>query len=147
MTLETMKMLDQSKISWLGWEYKTYVRKTGFNDGIFNEATGEKRDASLKLYSRPFAHAAPGLINYMNFEDQTRNFTVIWTVPAYFTSEHNAKISTGRNWHYPGGMKIRVFPEGSVVYREDGNFVYVSAATRQYPREFKLELTPFTDNP
>jgi hypothetical protein len=52
-----MNRLDQMAVSWLGWEYKTFVRKTGFGDGLFDEKTGQVRDRMARLYSRPFARA------------------------------------------------------------------------------------------
>ena len=132
-------MLDKYKVSWLGWEYKTYVRKTGFNDGIFDESNGKKRSEVLKAYSRPFAHAVPGVIDYMNYDDDRGNFTLIWTVPPYYSSK-GAVISTGKRWHYPKGMLVKLTPNISNSYHENGALLYVNNAKRQYPQTIKIEL-------
>jgi hypothetical protein len=137
-----MRLLDQYRISWLGWEYKTYVRKTGFNDGIFDEDLGEKRIEVLRLYSRPFAHAVPGIIDYMNYDDQSRNFTLIWTIPPYYSSEKGAIISTGKNWHYPKGMEVNLHPNLPYFYHEGGRFIHVSVLPSQHPQTIRLEIRP-----
>jgi hypothetical protein len=137
-----MNLLDQHLLSWLGWEYKTYIRKTGFNDAIFDEDLGDKRPDVLRMYSRPFAHAVPGVIDHMNYDDETRNFTLIWTVPPYYSSKKGAIISTGKDWHYPLGMKINLHPNISYFYTEDGRFIHFSVLQRQYPQTMRLEILP-----
>lgn len=141
-TLETMKLLDEYKISWLGWEYKTFVRRTGFNDGIFEETSGQKRTQVLRLYSRPFPHAVPGEIDYMNYNDETGNFTLIWTVPPYYASE-GAIISTGKTWHYPRGMKVFLYPKTNFTYHNDGKFIHIANPRRQYPQSIRLEILSY----
>ena len=133
-----MKILDDYKISWLGWEFKTYARKTGFNDGIFDESKGDKRSEVLGLYSRPYAHAVPGVINYMNYDDHTGKFTLVWTVPPYYSSK-GAVISTGKRWHYPKGMMVKLTPNIS-SYHENGDFIYVNNVRRQYAQTIKIEI-------
>lgn len=136
-----MKLLDEYKISWLGWEYKTFVRKTGYNDGIFDEISGRKRLEVMRMYSRPFPHAVPGVIDYMNYNDESGNFTLIWTIPPFHSSE-GAIISTGKTWHYPRGMKVSLHPKLNYTYNNGGKFIHIASSKRQYPQNIRLEIVP-----
>ena len=127
------QLLDELLTSWTGWDYKTFTRKTGWGDGLFNEATGYIRPKMAKLYSRPYAHAAAGTINHMKYDDETGYFTLNYTVPANTSSNVLTEIVLNPNWHYPRGFHIMVNPVSYNKYWFDKNQkLYVSTQTKPF---------------
>lgn len=139
-SLETMKRLDSEITSWLGWEYKTYIKKTGYGEGIFNSITEEQRLKMKTLYSRPFAQAVSGKIELMKYDDNDGDFHLIWTIPP-FSSSASTIISTGREYHYPDGLSVTISPNQTSSYTENGNLIYVTTQTRPHPQTIKLIIS------
>ena len=140
-SLDTMKRLDSDLISWLGWEYKTYIKKTGYGEGIFDSINQVQRPEMIKLYSRPFAQSVSGKIIYMNYDDQENIFKLSWEIPPFSPSKSSTVISTGRKWHYPNGMVVTITPNHTTSYLLKDNLIYVNAQSRQFAQIINLTLS------
>ena len=137
-----MQILDGLIVSWLGWGYKTYIRKTGWGDGIFDEKTGLMRPQMARLYSRPYAKAVVGTIQYMNYNDDTGVFSLKWTVPANMSSTVYTEVSLNAKWHYPHGYNALVTPYNANTHWTDKNTLYIKTKTSQFPQSIELTVRP-----
>jgi endoglycosylceramidase len=137
-SLNTMKRLDSELISWNGWEYKTYIKKTGYGEGIFDSINQNQRPIMKTLYSRPYAQAVSGTISEMKYDDDSGTFTLNWTVAA-FSATAPTIVSTGRAWHYPNGFSVSITP-ATIQYAEKGNLLYIPTLRRSYPQTFRLVI-------
>ena len=141
-TLDSMQILDEFKMSWLGWEYKTYIRKTGWNEGLFEEETGKIRPKLARLYSRPYAMAVAGTIVDMKYDDHSHVFILKWIIAANSSSDVVSEIFLSRKWHYPTGYRVSFSSSASIRTRTSGNVLYVSAKSRKYDQVVELIVRP-----
>jgi hypothetical protein len=140
--LDTMKLLDELKVSWMGWEYKTYIRKTGWGDGLFDEKTGLMRPRMATLYSRPYAKAVTGVIHSMIYNDDTGIFSLLWTVPANTSSQLTTEVFLNTKWHYPKGYSVLITPFRSNYHRIGGDTLYITTAESAFPQLVELTIRP-----
>lgn len=137
-----MRLLDEFRMSWLGWEYKTYVRKTGWGDGLFDEKTGLMRRKMAVLYSRPYATAVMGTIHAMSYNDESGYFYLSWTVPANTTGKHPTEVSLNTKWHYPRGYMVEVMPSYCNTHKIIGNKLQIFTKTKEFSQYVELLVKP-----
>ena len=141
-TLDSMKRLDAMGISWLGWEYKTYVRKTGYGDGLFDEKTGKMRPPMAKMYSRPYARAIAGTFQNMTYDDTTGVFVLKWISDENAPEDATTEVYLGTQYHYSKGYQILVTPTLAHSYWVNGNILHISTKIRTMSETHVLTVKP-----
>ncbi|KAJ3196350.1 hypothetical protein HDU82_001809 [Entophlyctis luteolus] len=106
---ETSASADSYFLSYTGWEYTDYIKMTGTNNGIRNPKSGHVRPEMAKLYSRAYASAIAGTPKFMEFIDETGEFTLIFVFNGITKGPGSiTEIRTNFGLHYPTGHYIKV---------------------------------------
>ncbi|KAJ7562691.1 hypothetical protein O6H91_03G080600 [Diphasiastrum complanatum] len=120
---DVLAAADEHVQSWIGWEYKPFVSKTGsdIQDSVFN-VTGEVNLEVAKKLARTYPQAVFGRITSFSFDPSTADFSLIYHVEgrrsadravagaadASANSMPSTQIFVHRAFHYASGIDIRV---------------------------------------
>lgn len=135
---DVMAAADAHVQSWIGWEYKPYVGKTGFNSGPF------QRDGTLDLQiarslARTYPRAVAGSITTFSFDPATALFSLSFVAgptrgdgggrrhsrPALSDPAGLTEIWFHREYFYPFGLLIDAQPVGQLNTAELDNLILV----------------------
>ncbi|KAL0487854.1 endoglycoceramidase EGCSE [Acrasis kona] len=108
------------KQSWIGWEYKPYVRITGFGRSVFND-DGTINQPLVKMVSQTWAQSVAGTITHQTFDFKNGTYELVYDVNA------NCKLPTvvyvSRERYYKNKPVVKI--EGG-VYKEQGkNYIHI----------------------
>ncbi|KAJ3406686.1 hypothetical protein HDU80_010704 [Chytriomyces hyalinus] len=106
--INTARDADSYFMSYTGWEYTNYVPMTGTNNGIRNPETGAVRPGMAAAFSRTYAHAIAGTPTFMEFIDETGEFTLRFTYSGGRGLAGVTEIRTNFGIHYPQGYVVRI---------------------------------------
>ncbi|KAI8612654.1 glycoside hydrolase superfamily [Chytriomyces sp. MP71] len=119
--LATTRAADSYFMSYTGWEYTDYIKKTGTNNGIRNPKTGAVRPGMAAAYSRTHAHAIAGAPTFMEFNDESGLFTFKFVYNGARGPGSVTELRTNFGVHYPGGYVVRIEgPPGFQVLHDNG---------------------------
>ncbi|KAJ3043862.1 hypothetical protein HDV00_003900 [Rhizophlyctis rosea] len=124
--VEQMEAAESAQISWIGWQYKSYVPITGSGPGLFDEDTGEPYDFLVPVYSRPYPPAISGHLLSFKYNMTTRHFKLRYAVEPQLRFPTEITVN---KVHYPDGFDVVVRPVEGVWWgvREDEEVVEVWA--------------------
>jgi len=105
-TLASIQAAESELQSWMGWEYKSFVPKTGYGDSLWNVSTGEVISDVARLYSHTYASAVPGKTTSASFDEGTGIFTL--TFAADPSIQGPLEIRYSRQTFYPNGADISI---------------------------------------
>ena len=77
--VKTMDVADEHLVSWMGWEYKSYVAITGYDSPFFDKDSNVIEKA-VRQVSRTYAQVVSGKINSMRFNDTDSSFALSYEV-------------------------------------------------------------------
>jgi len=109
--LHHLEACDKRLQSWIGWNYKPLVAKTGPGESLIDSKTGFIRPDWVNLFSRPYAQSVAGQVESMEFNNHTKVFKLKYTPIA---SSAPTEIRLMKRVHYPNGFRVRVKPENSL---------------------------------
>ena len=134
-TLDQMRVLDDLLVSWAGWDYKTYSRKTGWGEGLFDESSGLMRRKMQILYSRPYAQAVVGTIKKMHYDDETHEFTLVW-ISNSKDPKKCTQLFLSQKYHYPDGYRVQLDPPS--FYERKGDLLLIPSFAQGQWIELKI---------
>ena len=93
--------------SWLHWEYKAYVGKTGYNYGFWN-SNGTVNQEMVQTLTRTYATAIAGHGLAMAFNVTTGDFLLKFLLDTSISAP--TEVYAYQQLHYPKGAAIKVTP-------------------------------------
>eukprot|EP00897_Mesotaenium_endlicherianum_P007760 jgi/Mesen1/7011/ME000365S06147 len=155
---------DRHLQSWIGWEYKPYVNKTGYNLGPFNE-DGSLNETVARFLSRTYPQAVAGTTCSFSFSPATGLFKLSYDAAELPDKAEEAggaqgegqelaeaearllsrttEIWLSRKYFYPLGIVVSRQPPGLEVV-EDGNRVLLRHSRALCGRTINIEIRPRT---
>lgn len=115
--LEVLEAADANVQSWIAWEYKSYVNKTGTNYGPFH-ADGTINKDVAKLLARTYPIAVAGTIVDFSFNFLSSEFVLTYIAgllseeldPESFEMARTTEVWFSKEYCYPNGFKVSVEP-------------------------------------
>jgi len=104
--IQTLNYTDHYIQSWTGWEYKSYVPITGYNDAFFN-SDGTFKPA-VKYFSRTYAPAVAGYILSMQFNPSNSIFELVYYINT--NCQAPTEIYLNEEFYYSKGFNITFSP-------------------------------------
>ncbi|KAJ3014180.1 hypothetical protein HKX48_005305 [Thoreauomyces humboldtii] len=136
----TVEACDEHHQSWAGWAYKSFAQGKGSTDGsLFDDVTGERREAFERLWSRTYPWAVAGTLLDMKFDRETAGF-----VMSYEVGKGGGITEIGLSvpvW-YPDGFSVMITPdtEGITWSSVDTAFVSVFASAEMQGRRVTVQI-------
>jgi len=93
--------------SWLNWEYKAFVPRTGFDYGFWNP-NGTLNNNTISNLTRTYARAIAGKGVNMTYNDTTFDFQLAYRVNSNCTLP--TEIYLNAAMHYPNGVQVTLEP-------------------------------------
>ncbi|KAL3896920.1 MAG: hypothetical protein SGCHY_003764 [Lobulomycetales sp.] len=140
-----LEACDELLQSWIGWNYKPLVAITGPGETIINSKTGDIRSEWVMLFSRTYAHAVAGNVKTMNFNNATREFSLVYT-PDLEISRAATEIRLMQREFYPEGFQVKILPLGIAhmyLVRDNENAIMVKlldGATEKLGEDQTIEI-------
>jgi endoglycosylceramidase len=111
---ETLRTADKYKQSWIGWEYKPYIKITGWGWCLVDE-DGSVNLQVAKALSRTYAQAVAGQVVSMNFNNNTAVYALTYTADPSITKP--TEIFASSLYHYPRGYTVQLIPEDIAIWK------------------------------
>lgn len=136
---KTMADADEYLQSWLGWEYKPFVPKTGSGSSIWYD-NGTMNMQVVDRLSRTYAHSVAGVTTLMLYNEITKRFTLTYYVTAACTS-NTTEIYFNKALHYSQGYTVAVAPSNSVTWKEENDNYVIVSHSRSLPEGALIDVS------
>jgi endoglycosylceramidase len=117
--VETLDYVDQYRTHFMGWEYKSFVRITGWGESIYNEELGTFNDPVRLILSRTYPHFVAGRAQSIVFDNQTSAFSLTYTPQATVPAGLPTEIYVNLQLRYPNGVNVAVSPANGTTWHLD----------------------------
>lgn len=115
---------DAYGLSWMHWEYKPFVRKTGWSYGLYN-SDGSLNEAQVALYARTYAPAVAGTTQRFVFNITTGAAELVYTIKPRCTQPTIIYLS--EQWHYPRGFTVALSPPAAAAWQHvSTNYIHIT---------------------
>jgi endoglycosylceramidase len=116
---------DKYLQSWLGWDYKPYVAKTGSGSSIWYD-NGTMNMQVVDRLSRTYAQSVAGVTTLMHYDENTQEFTLHYHTTSACTS-YITVIYLNKAVHYASGYTVSILPSHAASWRAvDTNSIHVT---------------------
>lgn len=135
---------DNDLLSWIMWEWKDFCKetpetlnsnkqaaaygacKTGYGGVSWNETTGQPDPSVMFKLSRAYAPYVAGTTQTMNYNPDTVEFKLVYTVDTAITMP--TEIYVSEDMHYTSGVKVTFEPATWATYQHTAgsNKIYVN---------------------
>eukprot|EP00055_Hartaetosiga_balthica_P012705 m.62515 g.62515 ORF g.62515 m.62515 type:complete len:499 (-) comp8033_c4_seq2:73-1569(-) len=125
--------------SWLHWEYKAFIPKTGSNYGFWNQ-DGSINNQSVHALTRTYASSIAGKGVSMSFNSTTAAFSLSYiTDPS--VEDGTTTVFASKAIHYPTGVDVLITPEGALSWSVSGNIYSFKATDTSKAQFVSISLT------
>lgn len=127
-------LLDEFKLSWMQWDYKSFANLTWDNPGLFfteGNACADKSDMAACLntdavmqWSRTYAKAVAGFTHSFRFNVSTLSAELVYTINPRCVQP--TVIFVSQSWVYRAGITVTISPGHAATWAMIGDHIVVT---------------------
>lgn len=104
----TLMEADAGLLSWIMWEFKSYIRITGWSTGAYTEA-GTPDTGVIAALARTYPQVVAGEVERFHYEPFSGNFTLAYRVTKA-TYGQETVVFIPAHIHYSSGYSVALYP-------------------------------------